>query len=147
MDTSKPLRLMAQDQADLKILSAMVQDAITQAGNLAFKARQRRFTLELNRFRWEHEGAPKQRVRSILAFDSVLKAQVRGLPQNDPEVVISLLSVAFEPGETEPEGRVILLFSGDGEIALEVEALDAMLVDSDFVWPTRKTPDHDKRRA
>ncbi|MEO0816998.1 MAG: DUF2948 family protein [Pseudomonadota bacterium] len=142
MTSPNPLRLMAQDASDLEIVSAAVQDAVSQAGNLSYKARQRRFTLELNRFRWEHEGAPKQRVRAILGIDNVLAARVRGLPQAQQDLVISVLQVRFEPGETAPEGQVIILLSGDGEIALDVEALDVTLLDSEMAWPTRKTPDH-----
>ncbi|MEM1149721.1 MAG: DUF2948 family protein [Pseudomonadota bacterium] len=144
MTTPKTLRLMAQDQEDLEVISAAVQDAVSQVGNFAYKARQRRFSLELNRFRWEHESTPKQRVRSILSIDNVLAARVRGVPQNQPELVISVLQLRFEPGEDAPAGRVVVLLAGDGEIALDVEALDVTLLDSETAWPTRKTPKHGK---
>ena len=144
MTTANPLRLMAQDDEDLQVISAAVQDAVSQVGNFAFKTRQRRFTLELNRFRWEHDGTPRQRVRAILSIDNVLAARVRGLPQNQPQLVISVLQLRFEPGESEPEGQVLILLSGDGEIALDVEALDVTLLDSETAWPTRKTPRHGK---
>ena len=147
MANPKPLKLMAQDPADLEVISAAVQDAVSQAGNLTYTARKRRFTLEINRFRWEHSGSPRQRVRSILGFDGVMAARVRGLPQNEPELIVSILQVRFEPGPSEPQGKVVVLLAGDGEIELDIEALDATLIDSDVAWPTRKAPDHKGKRS
>lgn len=143
---SKPdaLRLIAEDSDDLQVISAAVQDAVTQAGNLSYKSRQHRFTMELNRYRWE-EGQEKERVRTLLAVDGVLAVRVRGLPQNDPELVISVLSLRFEPTE-EPGGTLYILLAGDGEIALDVEALDVTLLDSEQSWPTKSMPDHERRR-
>lgn len=145
MANSDALRLMAEDEADLKIISAAVQDAVTQIGNLRYKSRERRFQVELNRFRWEDDSGEKHRVRAILGFDGVMSVRVRGLPQNEPEMVISVLSLSFEPASP-PGGWINILLAGDGEISLDVEAIDVTLLDSDFVWPTRKAPDHEKRR-
>jgi len=41
---------------------------------------------------------------------------------------------------------VRLHFAGDGELALEVEVLDATLLDSDYEWTTRRMPEHERRR-
>ena len=48
-----PLRLVAQDAEDLRIISTLVQDAVLSARALKFDPRRRRFALLLNRFRWE----------------------------------------------------------------------------------------------
>lgn len=145
----KPLRLMAEDEADLQVISAAVQDAVAQIGALKYQAKKRRLTLELNRFRWEGSdpaNKTEERVRAILGFDGVLAVRSRGLSKSDPEVVISILRLSFEAGETAPEGTVRILFAGDGEIALDVECLDVTLLDSETSWSTRHTPDHEPRR-
>lgn len=139
-----PLRLMAEDEADLKIVSAALQDSVTKAGALKYQAKKRRFSLELNRFRWEDKT--RRRVRAILGIDNVLKVKTRGLSKSDPEMVISLLSISFVPGTEAPGGTVHLLFAGDGELALEVECLDITLLDGTQVWPTQHTPDHEPRK-
>lgn len=144
-----PLRLMAEDEADLKVISAAMQDAVTKAGALRYQARKRRFSVEMNRFRWEGNDPAKktkERVRTILRFDGVLSVKSRGLTKSDPELVISLLSVRFEAGEEAPGGHVHLLFAGDGELTLEVECLDATLLDSTTSWTTKHIPDHEPRR-
>ncbi|HRX73003.1 MAG TPA: DUF2948 family protein, partial [Hyphomonas sp.] len=128
MTELKPLRLIAEEPEDLEIISAAVQDAVVKAENLNYEARHRRFALEINRFRWE-EGTQKrgeaERVRSLLAFDGVLGVKTRAVNKADPEMILSLLQVTFTPDAEPPGGKVTLLFAGDGEIALTVEALDA----------------------
>ncbi|MEO0713873.1 MAG: DUF2948 family protein [Pseudomonadota bacterium] len=145
MADAKPLRLLAEDADDLKILSAAVQDSVAKAGGFKFDGRRRRFSLELNRFRWEGR-TQKQRVRAILAFDGVLAVKARGITRYDPEIVISLLSISFAPDDEPPGGTVTLLLAGDGEVQLSVEAIDATLLDSDYVWPTRHEPGHEQRK-
>ncbi|MBI1254206.1 MAG: DUF2948 family protein [Hyphomonas sp.] len=151
MTDQKPLRLLAEEGDDLKIIAAAVQDAVVKAGNLSYEKRKRRFTIELNRYRWEtaptRKGQPGERVRSLLAFDGVLGVKTRGITKTDPELILSLLSADFVADVTEPPGgKVVLLFAGDGEIVLTVEALDGALLDSDYVWPTRHVPSHERRK-
>ena len=144
MTETTPLRLVAEDESDLKIISAALQDAVAKAGALKYQAKKRRFSLELNRYRWEDDS--KSRTRALLAIDSVLGIKSRALTKADPEIVISLLSLTFEPGAEAPAGQLKLLFSGDGELALDVECLDVTLLDSGQVWPARQEPDHEARR-
>lgn len=139
------LRLIAEDEADLKVISAALQDAVAKAGSLKYLAKKRRFSLEVNRYRWEDES--KSRARAILAIDSVLGVKARGLSKSDPEMVISLLSLNFEPGSEAPGGTLMMLFAGDGELALEVECLDVTLLDGGQVWPTKHQPDHAPRKT
>lgn len=150
MTDPKPLRLFTEDAEDLKIIAAAVQDSVVKAGNLKFEKKPRRFSLEINRYRWEtapvRKGQPGERVRALLAFDGVLGVKTRAVTKADPELILSLLSVTFTPDAEPPGGQVTLLFAGDGEIVLTVEALDASLIDSDYVWPTRNVPSHERRR-
>ncbi|MEM1289784.1 MAG: DUF2948 family protein [Pseudomonadota bacterium] len=149
MAERKPLRLVAEDETDLKVISAALQDAVLKAENLKFDRKRRRFTLEVNRFQWEDAAGkrgPKLRVRSLLAFDGVLSVKTRAVSKADPDMVMSLLSLDFTPDQEPPGGTVSVLFAGDGELQLSVEALDVTLLDSTYEWATRHTPDHDKRR-
>ncbi|MGB3627204.1 MAG: DUF2948 family protein [Henriciella sp.] len=151
MADMQPLRIFAEDADDLTVISASVQDAVTKAENLRYESRQRRFAIELNRFRWEEVAGkkkrePKTRIRSLLAIDGVLSVKARGVSKADPDMVFSLLSITFTPAEELPGGMITLLFAGDGELALEVEAIDVSLLDSDYEWTTRHTPSHERRK-
>jgi hypothetical protein len=143
---SASLKLMAEDTADLEIIAAAAQDALVRAGDLAFDARARRFTLTMNRFRWEQvsEDGPYERIRAALSFEGVLNVKSRKLRREDPEAVAALLSVQFQPDEEPPGGKVKMTLAGGGEVLLDVECLDAILVDLGESWRTPRRPDHER---
>ncbi len=149
----RPLRLIARDSDDLKVISALVQDSVLGARDLSFSGRKRRFTLLLNRFRWEDRAAAQaagrafERVRAVLDFTDVTRVTHQGLDQRDADTVLSLLAVEFNANDaTDPAspGRVQLIFAGDGVIALDVDCLDATLADvtRPYVAPSRRAPEH-----
>ncbi len=144
--TGSLLRLMAEDVADLDIIGAAVQDALVRVGEISFDKKARRFTVILNRFRWEAAGenGPYERVRAALSFDGVLGVKSRRVRQDSDEALASLLSVGFIPEEEPPGGVVRLLLAGGGEIAIDVECLDAVLVDTGAPWTTPRRPDHEQ---
>lgn len=141
------LRLSAEDAADLEVISACLQDAVTQVRDLVFLPQARRFAMVVNRFRWEGEGRSgrqdrHERTRSGLHFDNVGAARARGIAQDRGDGILNLLAVRFEELNA-PSGIVTLTFSGGGEIRLEVEALEAHLSDLGLVWETQNLPHHD----
>ena len=149
MTEGRALRLIAEETADLEVISSAIQDAVLKAENLKYDRKRRRFTLEVNRFQWEDsksKNGPQGRVRALLAFDGVLNVKTRAITKADPDLVLSILSLSFEAAAEPPGGTISILFSGDGELALEVEAIDATLLDSAYEWSTRQRPDHDKKR-
>ena len=140
------LKLMAEDAADLDIIAAAAQDALLRVGDVSYDQKARRFAALINRFRWEQAGekGPFERVRSALSFESVLSVKSRKVRMDSPDAVASLLSVTFTPDADPPGGNVRLVFAGGGEIALEVECLDALLLDMGAAWRTPRRPDHEK---
>jgi hypothetical protein len=140
------LKLMAEDASDLDIIAAAAQDALLRVGDVRYDQKARRFAAMINRFRWEQAGekGPFERVRSALSFESVLSVKSRKVRLDAPDAVASLLSVSFTPDAEPPGGNVRLVFAGGGEIALEVECLDALLMDMGAAWRTPRRPDHEK---
>ncbi|MEZ5956217.1 MAG: DUF2948 family protein [Hyphomonadaceae bacterium] len=140
------LRLIAEDVGDLDVIGAAVQDALVRVGEISFDKKARRFTVMLNRFRWETAGdkGPYERVRSALSFDSVLGVKSRRVRADVEDALASLLSIGFIPEEEPPGGVVRLLLAGGGEIAIDVECLDAVLIDTGPTWPTPRRPDHEQ---
>jgi Protein of unknown function (DUF2948) len=146
----RPLHLVAQDAEDLKIISALVQDAVLPVTEMQHDAKRRRFALLLNRFRWEDRpqaeagGRPYERVRSILVVEDVQRVQSFGFDRSDKELVLSVLSLDFAPGE-DGTGRLTLTLAGDGAVALHVETLDLRLDDvtRPYRAPSGKVPRHE----
>ena len=143
---SQMLKLMAEDAADLDIIAAAVQDALVRVGDLSFDTKTRRFTALINRFRWEVAGetGPFERVRAALSFESVLSVKSRKVRQDAPDALAAILSVAFTPSQEFPGGVARVFLAGGGEIAVEVECLDVVLLDLGSAWSTPRRPDHDK---
>ena len=140
---AQPLRLLAQDAEDLKVISAALQDAVGKVGDIRFDPADHTLTMALNRFRWEAEGAhTHERVRAALQIGSVLSVQARRLKREPKDAVVELLAIEFHPGDP-PGGEVRLTFAGDGEIRAEVECLDAAFADLSAPWPARHAPKHD----
>jgi hypothetical protein len=144
-----PLRLRALDAEDLKVVSSLVQDAVFPGSEMRWDRRHRRFAILLNRFRWEDAPAAKtrrrpfERVQAVLAIEDALRVVSQGIEPRDPDTILSILSIDFEPGE-DGTGRVVMTLAGDGAIAVEVEALEVVLRDvtRPYVAPSGKAPEH-----
>ena len=142
-----PLNLGAFDPDDLKVISALAQDAVFPITEMRWQARRHRFALLINRFRWEDAGRDRhgpERAQALLVVENVLGVASLGLDRTDADTVLSLLSVTFEPGE-EGAGHLILTLAGDGAIRLEIEALEVRLRDvtRPYRAPSGKEPSHD----
>jgi hypothetical protein len=138
-----PLRLRALDPDDLTIVSALVQDAVVTVGDAAYMRQHRRFAALVNRFRWEGQTRTPERVRSMLIVEQVTAVRSQGVSPRDKDTVLSVLSLAWEPGE-DGAGRVLVTLAGDGVIAIEVEALEVLLQDvtKPYLAPSRRAPSH-----
>lgn len=144
-----PLNLGALEVEDLQVVSSLVQDAVFPISEMSWRSKEHRFALLLNRFRWEDlpsaekRDRPVERVQSLLVVESVLGVASQGLDRSDKDMILSLLSVQFEPGD-DGAGHVLLTLAGDGCIRLAVETLEVSLRDvtRPYVAPSKKVPDH-----
>ena len=144
-----PLRLIARDAEDLRVISALLQDAVFPAGEMRWDRRRRRFAVLLNRFRWEdraaaeRRGRPFERVQALLVIDDVLGVASDGLDPRDRDTVLSLLTLEFVPGDA-VSGRILLTLAGDGAVAVAVECVEVSLRDvtRPYAAPSGKAPAH-----
>lgn len=144
-----PLRLRAEGAEDLTVISALLQDAVGQSGDIAWMPRRRRLAMLVNRFRWEDapraelQGRPVERVRAMLVIDGALRVRASGIDPRARDLVLSLLALGFEPGE-DGAGILRLMLAGDGEIAVDVEAVEVSLRDvtRPYAAPSGRRPAH-----
>lgn len=143
----RPLRLKAESAEDLAVISTLTQDAVGKVANVQYMPRRRRFSMLIYRFRWEdraramREKRAFERVATALTIDDVLRARVAGISPRERETVFNLLSLEFEAGE-DGAGVVTLTCSGDATIRLEVECVNAALVDLTRPWAAGGQPQH-----
>jgi hypothetical protein len=147
------LKLVALDKDDIEIVSAHVQDALVKVADILWQPREHRFVVALNRFDWMNaadargaknpdDAAPDyRRCRTALRFERVNACKCRDLDPLDRNAVLNLLAVEFAERDP-PAGTVTLTFSGGAAIRLEVECLEAELVDLGEVFSAVLCPDH-----
>jgi hypothetical protein len=142
--TELGLRLLAEDEEDLAIISAHLQDAVMRIGDMVYLPKSRRFAALLNRFCWEGcaEERIGERVRAGLHFDGVYKVRAQNVRQDNPDAVVELLALRFSKAG-EVGGTIDLLLAGGGRIRLDVEYIDGALRDITEHWPAVARPEHD----
>lgn len=146
-----PIRMRAQDQEDLKVVSACLQDAIVPIGDMCYLPDEKRFVAVVSRFRWEscdrpREGLgptaeddelfPFERVNCGVRFEGVSAVRTRGLDLKDRKQFLELLSVEAV------EGGVALHFAGGGCIRLDAAPVCCLVEDLGEPWPTSCKPCH-----
>jgi len=137
----RPLRLLAEDADDLEVISAALQDAVTRIGDIRWEKDGRRLTIAFNRFRWEAEGGRGERVLAGFQLGGVQAVRARNLRAEAKDAVLELLAMTFDPTEP-PSGRVLLAFADGGDLAVDVECVDAALADLSEPWRAPRKPDH-----
>src|SRR5947209_4665681 len=113
------LRLAALDAEDLAVISAHMQDAVIRAGDIAFLGKTGKLALIANRFAWDAtvDGSRRslERRRTGLQFARVNAVMSSHIRRDNPDAVLSLLAISFEPSDP-PAGKIVLIFSGGGAI-------------------------------
>ena len=138
------LKFAVLDEEDLEVVSTHLQDAVVKVADVLWRAGENRVVVALNRFDWESAQADRpeyRRRRSALRFERVLSFKCRSLDPAGKDAVLNLLAVEFAETDA-PSGIVSLIFSGGGIMRLEVECLEAELVDLGPVWSAAKCPVH-----
>jgi len=142
------IKLMAHDEQDLAVLSALTQDAIGKTTEVAWLPSRRIFALVVNRFRWEdaesarEAGRDYERVRSGLHVENVTEAKFKGFDVARGQEAFDLLDITFHPLK-DGTGTVHIECAGGGCFALTVEALDVRMADMDIIWRTPHLPHHE----
>ena len=144
MGHAKALRLLAMDADDLAVISAALQDAVTRIGDISYERNGKTVTLAFNRLRWEAAQDPGEleRVRSAMQLGCVTHVRHRNLRADAKDAALQLLAVSFEAGDT-PAGVVTFAFADGGDLAVEVECVDAALADLSEPWPAHHKPAHE----
>jgi hypothetical protein len=162
---SQQLRLRAEDEEDLRIIAAVLQDSLVGTGEMEYLAKEQRFALVANRFRWENcdvgDGTAAdvpaaqpaaateevedaaflpchsyERVNCGVLFDGVEHVRCKGVNRQDRGRILELLTIDVEAD------AITLVFSGDAAVRLEGHAISCRLQDLGEPWPTTFRPQH-----
>jgi hypothetical protein len=151
---AEKLKLRAEDDEDIQVISACLQDALVPVGDMRFIKEEQRFVFVANRFCWEDTSADDvaamieanldepayERVHCGIRFEHVTGVRVHGFDPRDSAQILELLAIT--PEESGQSARVRLIFAGDAEILLSADHLLCLMEDLDEHWPTAYRPKH-----
>jgi len=146
----RPLNLGAQDAEDLQVISSLIQDAVLTVNEINWNRMERQTVFLLKRFRWEdvelakQQGRDPERVKSLLVIQNATGLASHGIDRKQTDAILSLMSLEFS-GAEDGVGDMILTFSGDGAMKVQIDGLDITLRDvtRPYVAPSKHVPHHD----
>ena len=136
---SNILKLIAQNDEQLTILSSLAQDSIIKSNEMGYDKKNKRFALLMNRYRHEEENP--SRIRTAIHFDYVESVKSVGIDKESKDEILVLLAIRFEI-KSKPSGSIFLEFSNNKSISFDVESVEAFLTDMGEPWKISNRPDH-----
>ena len=148
------LRLVAQDEADIEVVSALLQDAIIAGSDMYFDTQNACFLIVANRFCWERPaladvnascgGAVHERALCGLRINHVVDVQKRHWPTDWHTAFFNILALKPVAVSQQGEGCVMeFSFSGGPSLRLFTQQINLVLGDLDDGRPTNLQPRHD----
>ena len=117
-------KIIAQNQEDLRVVSALCSGAKIKQSDIKFLKENKIFLISLERKNKENSNK-KKKINSILKFDYIEKCKSKNIDQYDEENTLELLAVDLFKKEKSYE--IVLLFSNNGIITLEAEVIETEL--------------------
>ena len=137
------LKLNATSEEDLKVMSAHLQDSITQVKNIAHLKKNRIFLIQFNRFMWEdiEKGVfrKNRRIQSVLKFDNILDVFSKNINQKKSDRFLDFLAIETKC-LSDKSYQIKLNFAGGILIKLNAEIIECFLEDQGDSWETRNKP-------
>ena len=119
-------KIIAQNQEDLRVISALCSEAKILQSEIKFLKDNKIFLISLERENKEKDNS-KEKINSILKFEFIEKSQSKNISQNNEENILELLAIDLFKKQNNIE--IILLFSNNGIITLYAEIMEVTLED------------------
>ena len=119
-------KIIAQNQDDLRVISALCSEARIKQSDMKFLKENKIFLISLERYNKEKNNS-KEKIKSILKFEFIDKSQSKNIDQNNEENFLDLLAIDLFKKQKKYE--IILLFSKNRIITLDAEIMEATLED------------------
>ena len=141
--SKESLKLNATSEEDLRVISAHLQDSITQVKNIAHLKKNRIFLIQFNRFMWEdvEKGVfrKNRRIQSIFKLENVLSVYSKNLNQKKKNRFLDFLAIESKQ-LLDKSYEITLHFVGDILIKVNAEVIDCFLDDQGESWKTKNKP-------
>ena len=142
---SENLKLSATSDEDLRVISAHLQDSITQIANIAHLKKNKIFLIQFNRFMWEdvEKGVFRQnkRTRCAVKFEEVIKVESKNINQKNKNKPLECLAIKCS-SIFEKTYKIKIFFAGNSIITIISEVIEVALHDLGKPWNVKHTPIH-----
>ena len=119
-------KIIAQNQEDLRVISALCSEAKIKQSEIKFLKENKIFLLSLERKNKEKSNS-KEKINSILKFEFIETSKSKNIDQNSEDNFLELL--AIESYKKQNNNEIVLLFSNNGIINLFCEIIECTLED------------------
>ncbi len=119
-------KIIAQNQDDLRVISALCSGAKIKQSDVKYLKENKIFLIYLKRENDEKESS-KKKINSILKFEFIEESKSKNIDQNNEENILELL--AMESYKKANNKEIILLFSENRIINLFCEIIECTLED------------------
>ena len=119
-------KIIAQTPEDLQIISACCADSKVKTSEIKYLASNKIFLMSLSRLDKENNDNSKS-INSVVKFEFIESSKAKNIDQSDKELVLELL--AIDIFKRDHNFEIILLFSKNRIITLNVEVIDVTLED------------------
>ena len=123
-------KIIAQNQEDLRVVSALCSEAKVKQSEIKYLKDNKVFLISLERKNKEKINT-KEKINSILKFEFIDKSKSKNIDQSDDKNILELLAIDLFKRENIYE--IVLLFTKNGIITLEAEIIELTLEDIKLV--------------
>ena len=140
------LNLIGDNEDDLKVISAYMQDSVVVMKLIVFLKKNKSFIMMVNRFMWEdvEKGFMRsnKRIRSAVRFEGVVQVKSKNINQKNPNKILEYLAMKCDTIENGNK-KIKIFFSGNSVIVLILEDIDVVMNDLGKPWSVKFVPKHE----
>lgn len=137
--SGKLLKLKAEDNEDVQVISAVLQDAIVPVCDMIYKADEKNFVMVVHRLCREEGNL--ERICCAVNVRGVESAQLQSIDLTKQGDMLDLLAAMPD------EKAVTFVFAGGAKIRLHLDNWLMIVEDFGEPWPVQCNPCHDSDRA
>ena len=145
LDESVNLKLLGQNQEDLKVISAYLQDSVLVVKDMVFLKKNRTFVMIVNRFMWEdvEKGVfrKNKRIRCAVKFEEVIKVESKNINQKNKNRPLECLAIKCSSIFDETY-KIKIFFAGNSIITIISEVVEVAIHDLGKPWDVKHVPIH-----
>ena len=139
------LNLAGNNNKDLKVISAYLQDSVVAIRDIVFLKQNKSFVMIVNRFMWEDAEKEvfkdSKRIRSAVKFEGVIKVRSKNINQKNKNKPLEYLAMECD-SDNVGNKKISIFFSGNSAITIISEVVEVVLNDLGDSWHVKHIPKH-----